>query len=149
MLDFLDPNDYSTEQFLIEYFDPSILGFDNAIDAVEYLQRLYEIGMVIVFGRLDWQSALVCLQRSNKVIEPHLAGNSRCVRYAIKYGLPIARDLGYERVIFWVTNVRLAELLRRAGFDYYGVIPRLHEKDGELLDVHVLGDDLVCNTLIH
>lgn len=149
MLDLLDPNDHSTEQFLIEHFDSSVLGFENQVDAVQHLQRLYDAGLAFILGRLDWQSAIVCLQRSDKVVEPHLAGNSRCIRYAVKYGLPIARDFGYERVIFWVTNARLARVLKHAGFDYYGVVPRLHEKDGELLDVHVLGADLVCNTLMH
>ena len=135
----IDIRDPWLQEFLWQYVVPSDIRHDyTKLDAITYIRDRALTGDFIFVGCKESRVVFRCVRQNPRILEPHIMGNGLRVRSVTRAALPMAWQLGYDKVVVWTQYPALAAAMRNIGFSEDAVIPRYHLHNGELLDMHVL-----------
>lgn len=127
------------QEFLWQYLVPSDIRYDyNKLDAMAYVRTQVRNGDCVLVGSREHRVVFRCVSHNPKVLEPHIMGNGVYVRSVTKAAIPVAWELGYEKIVVWTQYQALAAAMINIGFSQDAVIPRYHLHNGDLVDTHVL-----------
>lgn len=130
------------QEFLWQYLVPSDIRFDyNKLDALAFIRTQARSGDCVFVGCRESRVVFRCVQANNKILEPHIMGNGMRVRSVTKAAIPVAWNLGYEKIVVWTQYQALAAAMVNIGFTKDAVIPRYHLHNGVLHDTIVLSLD--------
>lgn len=135
----LSIRDPEVQDFLWRFVEPHDFRHDyTKLDAIKLIESQCYDQTCQLYGNMKEQFMFRCTVRNSKVIEPHIIGDGLKLRGAFDSGLPIAWALGFERAVIWTHHKRIARIAQRLGFTLNGVVPKVHEVDGELRDLYAL-----------
>ena len=127
------------QEFLWQHLVPGDIRHDyTKADALAHVVNLAKTGQCVFVGCKESGVVFRCVEHNPKILEPHIMGNGLRVRSVTKAAIPVAWNLGYEKIVVWTQHQALASAMRNIGFSEDAVIPRYHLHNGDLLDIHVL-----------
>ncbi len=125
------------QDFLWAHLDPSELRWDySKLDAMAELTRQEQADECQFWGDLSAPFVFRAFLPNPKVLEPHVMGDGRFFREALRQGLPIAWDMGVEVVRVWTQHDQLARIAWKCGFSFEAKHRGMMlAADGSLIDV--------------
>lgn len=138
-LEEFDIKDPWLQEFLWTHLVASDVRSDfTKLDAMASIKAKALAGECVFIGCKNSNVVMRCMENNPKVIEPHIMGNGLRMRSVTRAAIPVAWDLGYERIVVWTQYEQIARAMRSVGFNQDAVIPQYHLHDGKLLDIYVL-----------
>lgn len=136
----LDIRDPRVQEFLWRYLEPTDFRHDyTKLDAIRYVEAQAYDGSTQLWGDLDAGFMFRVTVRNPKVMEPHIMGNAAYLRSAMRQGVGLAWEMGFEKLAIWTQHEAVVRIASKCGFSLEGRLPKLHMgPGGELLDLYVL-----------
>lgn len=127
------------QEFLWHHLTPADFRFDyTKLDAINTVYREVLAGDCMLVGCRESEVMFRCVSRNPKVLEPHIMGNGLRIRSVTRAAIPMAWDLGYERIIVWTQYAQIAGLMQSLGFKQDACVPKSHLQDEQLMDTYAL-----------
>lgn len=124
---------------LRQYLEPSDLHWSLDLDtAVAIVGHEVAAGNCYFLGNKDDHVLIRVVVRNPYVVEPHVMGNGRKFRNAIRDAVPIGFSLGADRINIYTQYPSISRIVSKFGFKTIAVIPQSHLHCRELVDIEVL-----------
>lgn len=135
---FLDIRDPAVQEFIWAHTVPSDIREDyTKLDAIRFIHDQIAAGQQWLLGDLEREVVFRVVAYNSKVYEPHVMGNAFYIRSVFQDALPLAWQVGAEKLMVWTQHKSLGAIVERLGFRLEGRFPRMHLVGGELQDIEV------------
>lgn len=144
-LQVLDITKQEVQDFLWEHMSPTDYREDyTKLDVLVWVRDLCFRGDAMLIGDLSVPFVFFAMKRNSEVVEPHIMGDGRYFRTAVREGLKLAGRFGFKRAVIWTQHESIARLAQRCGFTLHGAIPGLHLGG----TIYCLGKEIEPETLL-
>lgn len=151
-LEQLSIRDQKVQDFLWKHLEPCDFRHDyTRLDALKEVERQVLHEECQLWGDMEAQFMFRAVTPNPKVLEPHIMGDGRYLREAIRQGAPIAWGMGIQLLRVWTQHPQLVRIAEKCGFVFEAEHSHmLMAADGELLNVYslIMPRPQECSTLL-